>query len=90
MYCTACDAEVAMMKRVYFLLLLLIMPLTVVQAKQSGRGRMVFKAIEIKGTIQKPEALLFLSRAKFKYKMLDLQIDLKSKVREAIKNDGAF
>lgn len=51
---------------------------------------MVFKAIEIQGTIQKPEAMLFLSRAKFKYKMLDLQIDLKSKVREAIKDDSTF
>ena len=51
---------------------------------------MVFKAIEIKGTIQKPEAMLFLSRAKFKYKMLDLQIDLKSKVKKAVKDGSAF
>ena len=51
---------------------------------------MVFKAIEIKGTIQKPEAMLFLSRAKFRYKMLDLKIDLKSKVRKVVKNDSAF
>ncbi len=77
-----------MTRRLLVLFLLIAVPLFV--AAKRHRGKMVFKAIEIKGTIQKPEAMLFLSRAKFNYKMLDLRIDVKKKVKEAVKNDDAF
>lgn len=50
----------------------------------------VFKEIEIKGKIQKPEAMYFLSRARFSYRSLDLQISFVPKVQEALFSEDAF
>ncbi len=50
----------------------------------------VFKEIEIKGKIQKPEAMYFLSRARFSYRTLDLQISFVPKVQEAVFSEDAF
>ncbi len=58
---------------------------------QQGRPKtFVFQEIEIKGKIQKPEAMYFLSRAKFVYRTLDLQVDFVPKVREAVFSEDAF
>ncbi len=58
---------------------------------QPGRPKsFVFQEIEIKGKIQKPEAMYFLSRAKFVYRTLDLQVNFVPKVREAVFSEDAF
>lgn len=56
----------------------------------SKRKSIVFKEIEIKGVIQKPEAIYFLSRARFNYKSLDLNMSFVDKVKKAVYIDNAF
>ena len=60
-------------------------------APQPRRSKsFVFQEIEIKGKIQKPEAMYFLSRARFTYRTLDLQVSFVPKVREAVFSEDAF
>ena len=54
------------------------------------RKVIVLKAMEIKGQIQKPEAIYFLSRARFDYKSLDLNISFMKKVKESVFKESAF
>lgn len=46
--------------------------------------------VEIKGTIQRPEVTHFLSRAKFTYKTLELDVTFTEKVEKALYIDEAF
>lgn len=59
-------------------------------AAPAKKAKFVFKEIEIKGTIQKPEAIYFLTRAGFNYKMLELNISFLNKVKEAVYKEDAF
>ncbi|HNW81379.1 MAG TPA: hypothetical protein PKG52_00655 [bacterium] len=45
---------------------------------------------KIKGTIQRPEVSHFLSRAKFTYRTLELDVTFTEKVEEALYIDEAF
>jgi len=58
--------------------------------QQQKPRRFVFQEIEIKGKIQKPEAMYFLSRARFTYRTLDLQVSFVPKVQEAVFSEDAF
>jgi len=50
----------------------------------------VLEEIKIEGTIQKPEAMYFLSRARFTYRTLDLNVSFKKKVEKALYTEDAF
>jgi hypothetical protein len=50
----------------------------------------VLEEIKIEGTIQKPEAMYFLSRARFTYRTLDLSVSFKKKVEKALYTEDAF
>ena len=56
---------------------------------QKRRG-IVLEEIKIEGTIQKPEVMHFLSRAKFTYRTLDLDVTFTEKVEKALYVDEAF
>ncbi len=56
---------------------------------QKGRG-IVLEEIEIKGRIQKPEAMYFLSRSRFTYRTLDLDVSFMDKVEKALHVEDAF
>ena len=57
------------------------------QAKNKG---IVLESIEIEGTIQKPEAMYFLSRAKFSYRTLELNERFVEKVEKALYTEDVF
>ena len=73
--------------RLIFLTLIMVMTIPLFSQR---RKTIVFKEIEIQGTIQKPEAIYFLSRARFNYKTLDLNVSFMKKVEEAVHSDAAF
>ena len=50
----------------------------------------VIEEIQIEGTIQKPEVMTFLSRAKFSYRSLDLNVSFLEEVEKAVCVDEAF
>ena len=50
----------------------------------------VIEEIQIEGTIQKPEVMTFLSRAKFSYRSLDLNVSFLDEVEKAVCADDAF
>ncbi len=50
----------------------------------------VIEEIQIEGTIQKPEVMTFLSRAKFSYRSLDLDVSFLEEVEKAVGVDDAF
>ena len=50
----------------------------------------VIEEIKIEGTIQKPEVMTFLSRAKFSYRSLDLNVSFLEEVEKAVKVDETF
>ncbi len=75
---------------VSFMLLFVFGTGEVYAAPPAKRKAFVFKEIEIKGKIQKPEAMYFLSRARFNYKMLDLNVSFLPKVEEAVFKESAF
>ena len=50
----------------------------------------VIEEIQIEGTIQKPEVMTFLSRAKFSYRSLDLDVSFLEEVEKAVCVDDAF
>ncbi len=55
-----------------------------------GQGGIVLEEIEIKGKIQKPEAMYFLSRSRFDYSTLELDVSFIDKVEKALQVDEAF
>ncbi|HPS29189.1 MAG TPA: hypothetical protein PLZ43_02955 [bacterium] len=59
---------------------------TVEAQKKSG----ISLEFKIKGTIQRPEVSHFLSRAKFTYRTLELDVTFTEKVEEALYIDEAF
>ena len=50
----------------------------------------VIEEIQIEGTIQKPEVMTFLSRAKFSYRSLELDVSFLEEVEKAVCVDDAF
>ena len=50
----------------------------------------VIEEIKIEGTIQKPEVMTFLSRARFTYRSLELNVSFINKVEEVILSEDAF
>ena len=50
----------------------------------------VIEEIKIEGTIQKPEVMTFLSRAKFSYRSLDSDVSFLEEVEKAVCADDAF
>lgn len=69
------------------LISLLFLPIQSVVAQKKG---IVLDEIKIEGTIQKPEAMYFLSRARFTYRTLDLNVSFKKKVEKALYTEDAF
>ncbi len=79
------------LRQVIVIMLFLLVAVALVAAPQTRRTKsFVFQEIEIKGKIQKPEAMYFLSRAKFVYRTLDLQVNFVPKVKEAVFSEDAF
>ncbi len=79
------------MKRVGGVLVILFVAVGLLAAPPAKRPKsFVFKEIEIKGKIQKPEAMYFLSRARFSYRTLDLKVSFVPKVQEALFSEDAF
>lgn len=68
--------------------MLLVMPSGVVEAQK--KKAIVIEEIKIEGTIQKPEVMTFLSRARFSYRTLELDVTFTEKVEKAIHVDEAF
>ena len=50
----------------------------------------VIEEIKIEGTVQKPEVMTFLSRARFSYRTLDLNVSFLEDVEKAVLVDDAF
>jgi hypothetical protein len=50
----------------------------------------VIEEIKIEGTIQKPEVMTFLSRAKFSYRSLELDVSFLDEVEKAVRVDETF
>ena len=70
-----------------FVIILLILPCQCLLGQKKG---IVLEEIKIEGTIQKPEAMYFLSRARFTYRTLDLNVSFKEKVEKALYTEDAF
>lgn len=70
-----------------FVVILLILPYQCLLGQKKG---IVLEEIKIEGTIQKPEAMYFLSRARFTYRTLDLNVSFKKKVEKALYTEDAF
>ncbi len=86
------------MKKITVLLCLIFFGFVLIGAENSvpsGAGvkkkkTIVFKEMKVKGTIQKPEAIYILSRARFNYQTFDLNISFVSNIKEVIKDGDIF
>lgn len=81
---------VNMKKKIIFIALLSLFLLSTLSLSAQKRKAIVIEEIKIEGTIQKPEVMTFLSRARFSYKSLDLNISFLEKVEKAIHTNEAF
>ncbi len=72
---------------VFVCALMLLLPSTVEAQKKKT---IVIEEIKIEGTIQKPEVMTFLSRARFTYRSLELNVSFINKVEEVILSEDAF
>ena len=75
---------VLMMRLIGVLAVLMVFSLTI-EAKT-----IVIEEIKIEGTIQKPEVMTFLSRAKFSDRSLNLNISFLEEVEKAVQGDETF
>lgn len=73
-----------MMRLIGVLAVLMVFSLTI-EAKT-----IVIEEIKIEGTIQKPEVMTFLSRAKFSDRSLNLNISFLEEVEKAVQGDETF
>jgi ABC-type bacteriocin/lantibiotic exporter with double-glycine peptidase domain len=71
------------------LIVLFLMPANELVA-QKKKQPLVLEELKIEGTIQKPEVMTILSRARFTYRTLDLDVSFMEKVEKAIHADEAF
>lgn len=71
------------------LIVLFLMPVNELEA-QKKKQPLVLEELKIEGTIQKPEVMTILSRARFTYRTLDLDVSFMEKVEKAIHADEAF
>lgn len=72
-----------------FILMVTMMIFSGILEAQKRKG-IVLEEIKIEGTIQKPEVMQFLSRAKFTYRTLELDVTFTEKVEKALYVDEAF
>lgn len=72
-----------------FLVFVMVAVFTGTVEAQKKKG-IILEEIKIEGTIQKPEVMHFLSRAKFTYRTLDLDVTFTDKVEKALYVDEAF
>jgi len=79
---------VAKIMLIFFLLNVIF--ICVANAQTKKRKTIVIEDIKIEGTIDKPEAIYFLSRARFNYETLNLNISFVNKIRQVIYTDPAF
>jgi hypothetical protein len=70
-------------------LIFILTPFQTVDA-QKKRQPLVLEELKIEGTIQKPEVMTILSRAKFTYHTLELDVSFMEKVEKALHVDEAF
>lgn len=71
------------------IVMILITPFNGLEA-QKKRQPLVLEELKIEGTIQKPEVMTILSRARFTYRTLELDVSFMEKVEKAIHVDEAF
>jgi len=75
----------------FFSFAMLMLMITVPSEYLFSQGKgIVLEEIEIQGKIQKPEAMYFLSRSKFAYRTLDLDVSFVEKVEKALHVENAF
>ena len=70
-------------------LIFILAPFQTVDA-QKKKQPLVLEELKIEGTIQKPEVMTILSRAKFTYHTLELDVSFIEKVEKALHVDEAF
>ncbi len=70
-------------------LIFILTPFQVIDA-QKKKQPLVLEELKIEGTIQKPEVMTILSRAKFTYHTLELDVSFMEKVEKALHVDEAF
>jgi hypothetical protein len=70
-------------------LIFILTPFQTVDA-QKKKQPLVLEELKIEGTIQKPEVMTILSRAKFTYHTLELDVSFMEKVEKALHVDEAF
>lgn len=74
----------------YFIIATVVVLLSTGMVEAQKRRGIVLEEIKIEGTIQKPEVMHFLSRAKFTYRTLELDVTFTEKVEKALYVDEAF
>jgi len=78
-------------KKMFLVFLILTVTLIGSSLKaQKRRKPLVLEELKIEGTIQKPEVMTILSRARFTYRTLELDVSFLKKVEKAIHTDEAF
>jgi len=77
-------------KKYLFFCAVIVLAVLFVQPLTAQKKGIVLDEIKIEGTIQKPEAMYFLSRARFTYRTLDLNVSFKKKVEKALYTEDAF
>ena len=77
-------------KLIFIFLILVITMVTGSLEAQRRKKPLVLEELKIEGTIQKPEVMTILSRARFTYRTLELDISFVKKVEKAIHTDEAF
>ncbi|MFO7736692.1 MAG: hypothetical protein R6W70_10840 [bacterium] len=73
-----------------FKMLIFVFVFVVSFVSELDARRFVFEEIKIEGRIQKPEAMYFLQRARFRYEMLNLEMSFIGNIKEAIFKKDAF
>ncbi|MGI6393880.1 MAG: hypothetical protein ACOX2F_03995 [bacterium] len=74
---------------VCLVLIVIVTPFQSIDAQKQKRS-FILEELKIEGTIQKPEVMTILSRAKFTYHTLELDVSFKEKVEKALHVDEAF
>ena len=74
----------------YFMVIAVVAFFSTGTVEAQKRRGIVLEEIKIEGTIQKPEVMHFLSRAKFTYRTLELDVTFTDKVEKALYIDEAF
>ena len=87
------SAGIFSVKLIALMLLVVVATNFLAAAETKGapqKRTIVFKEMKIKGTIQKPEAIYILSRARFSYQTFNLNVSFIGNIKDVIKDDGVF